>query len=489
MSEVGRKQPRARACVQSGARESSLETGPSVRTMLLVIFPLLIGMTACERRPEAAPLVSPAAAEEPTFDPATARVLAFESRNQTDSAAANSALEESIRRAPSMVDALLLLAARRVEQGDVDGAFAALQRLSDLGVRAPIDRFEPLQPLAGDARWAELLHQLDAHLTPAGGSQLLFELDEKDLLTEGLAHDSVSDSWYVSAVHGRKILRIAGDGEVEDFVAGDDIWAVFGMAVDEARRKLWATTAVVPQMKGFDPALAPATALLEIDLIRGDIVARYELLAAPGIDPPQAHRLNDVAVAADGTVYVSDLLPPGGIYRLAPGGTGLERIAENLPLNSPQGLVLLDDDSLLLLADYSLGLEALDLESGRSWFVEPPEDLWLQALDGLARAGADELVAIQNGGYPPHRILYLRLSDDRRHVTRWQIAARALPDWREPTLGVVAHGSPRRFVYVAASQWPLFPEGSLPDPSLLERPRIMSVDLDSWPGDAVRSDP
>ena len=156
----------------------------------------------------------------------------------------------------------------------------------------------------------------------------------------------------------------------------------------------------------------------------------------------------------------------------------MERIGEAMLLNSPQGVVLVADDSVLIVADYSLGLVALDLETGESWFVEPPADLWLQTLDGLAAVGDGTLVAIQNGGYPPHRILRLVLSEDLRALTDWSVAAKALPEWREPTLGtVVRDGAGQKFVYVAASQWALFPEAEPPAVDAMQPPLIMSLDL------------
>ena len=432
---------------------------------------------------------SSAAAEENSsnFDPATARALLIQARDLAEPSEVEEAYREATSLAPTLVDAWLLLAGHQAGQGDVDGAFESLAQLTGLGLRPPVDRYPPLEPLQDDPRWADLLTKLDRNVEPAGSSDVLFSLPEKDLLTEGGAYDPKDDAWYVSAVHGRKIVRIGAKG-VSDWLADrDEVGGVFGLAVDSERRLLWATTAWMPQVRGFDPEddSRSGTALLAVDLDSAEIVGRYELTAAESALPDSSAaeavvpQLNDLAVAADGTVYATDLKPPGGVYRLAPGAETLQRIGEDLLLNSPQGVVLLDDDSILVVADYSLGLVALDLGSGESWFVEPPGDLWFQTFDGLASAGDGELIAIQNGGYPPHRILHLQLSPDRRSVARWSVAARALPEWNEPTLGTVVRDGTvgKKFVYVAASQWPLFPAGGEPDPEQLVEPLIMSLDL------------
>ena len=383
------------------------------------------------------------------------------------------------------MDAWLLQAGHQASQSDVDGAFDSLDRLTGLALRPPVDRYPPLEPLQDDPRWATLLAKLDRHVEPAGSSDVLFTLPETDLLTEGVAYDPKGDAWYVSAVHGRKIVRIGADGLSDWLADREGVGGVFGLAVDSERRRLWATMAWMPQVRGFDPEddIRSGTALLAVDLDSAEIVGRYEpaLLAEDEADETEAvvPQLNDLVVAADGTVYATDLKPPGGLYRLAPGAEALERIGDDVLLNSPQGIVLLDGDSVLVVADYSLGLVVLNLVSGESWFVEPPDDLWFQTFDGLAHAGDGELIAIQNGGYPPHRILRLQLSSDRRSIVRWSVAARALPEWNEPTLGTVVRDgvAGKKFVYVAASQWPLFPAGEVPDPSALAQPVIMSLDL------------
>jgi len=453
-------------------------------------------------RPDAQPSPEPTAERPSSYNPSTARTLLIQSIQTDDPVRAEASLKQATTLAPSLVDGWLLLAAARVRQDDFDGAFESLDRISALGIRAPVDQYEPLAPLQEDPRWADLITELDRQAQPRGASDVLFRLPEKDLLTEDVAYDRHTDSWYVSAVHGRKIIRISHDGSVDEWLASrKDVWGVFGLAIDGERRRLWATTAAMPQMRGFDADDGLKTALLKIDLDDAEIISRHAL-PTPSSDrshaktditdsgeeapPPPAPQLNDLAVAADGSVYATDLTSPGGIYRLRPGGDELERVGEEMMLNSPQGIVLLRDGSVLLVADYSLGLAALDLATGASWFVEPPPDLWLQALDGLAANDDGELVAIQNGRYPPHRILHLKLSDDLRRVVTWRVAAQALPEWREPTLGTILYdGAEPSFVYVAASQWPLFPDAAEPDSAELEAPRIMSLTLSPLPSEST----
>src|SRR5213075_2883900 len=58
----------------------------------------------------------------------------------------------------------------------------------------------------------------------------------KDLLTEAIAFDPKTRSFFVSANHPRKIVRIDARGRVTDFVKPmDNFWGANGLAVDAKR--------------------------------------------------------------------------------------------------------------------------------------------------------------------------------------------------------------------------------------------------------------
>ena len=82
---------------------------------------------------------------------------------------------------------------------------------------------------------------------------------------------------------------------------------MLGLAVDGRRRQLYAVST-----NGFEDSARTErrNAVLIYDLGRGRRVARH--------DVPEALQLNDVAVAADGTVYVTDSAA-GSIFRMRPG--------------------------------------------------------------------------------------------------------------------------------------------------------------------------
>ena len=58
-------------------------------------------------------------------------------------------------------------------------------------------------------------------LRVAGGRGVrAFTLPQKDLITEGVAHDPKSGAFFVTSVRHRKIVRRAADGVGQDFARG-----------------------------------------------------------------------------------------------------------------------------------------------------------------------------------------------------------------------------------------------------------------------------
>jgi sugar lactone lactonase YvrE len=88
-------------------------------------------------------------------------------------------------------------------------------------------------------------------------------------------------------------------------------------------------------------------------LDRAERIGAYEL-----DERPVLHGLNDIALARDGTVYVTDTTQ-GSIYRLEPGATQLERWLQDSKMSFPNGLVLSPDDKRLYVAHVE-GISMID---------------------------------------------------------------------------------------------------------------------------------
>ena len=162
------------------------------------------------------------------------------------------------------------------------------------------------------------------------------------------------------------------------------------------------------------------------------------------------HAFGDVALGPDGAVYVSDSLS-GQVLRLPPGAETLQSLVPAGFLGSPQGIVVAEDGTSLIVADYSSGLHRVSLTDGAVTRLSAPADAVLVGIDGLIPMNGGVL-ALQNG-VQPHRVLRLTLSATQTAVTRVEVLAANLDDLNEPSTGLALNGD---LVFVSRTQWGAF---------------------------------
>jgi len=367
--------------------------------------------------------------------------------------------------APMSANARYNLACALSLTGDTAGALEALGRLADWGVAFDLAADTDLDSLRSTPGFAVVKRRMEALEEPVGHSPVAFTVPEKDMLSEGIAHDPVTGAFFVTGVHRRNVVRVDAALHADDFVAegGDGLCSAQATVADAQRRVLWVTSGCTPLMAGYRPSDEGRSFLLELDLDRGTLRRR--------LDPPRKDgRVSDLALGPDGTLYVSDDRA-GRVYRLAPGGARLEVLVDDGKLVSPQGLAALPGGEALFVADYAQGIVRVDATSGSLALLDARGAL-LTGIDGLVLAG-DSLVGIQNG-IRPHRIVRVRLDGERRSIEEVQVLERALPAWDEPTLGVLVGSD---LYYVANSQYRLFGEDGSPKTDALKEPTVLRLSL------------
>jgi len=352
--------------------------------------------------------------------------------------------------------------------GDTAGALAALRRFAVLGYSADVAADSDFVSLRGNEAYAELSRRLERNREPVVASRVAFELPERQLLTEGIAHDAKNDVFYVGSVHQSKIFRVTRKGTVSDFAPGlPGRWAPLGLRVDSQRGMLWVAAAALPQTAGYSPSDRGRSAILRYDLRSGRLSARYE---APADEAP--HVIGDLVVTRAGEVYATDSRAPV-VYRVPARGDTLERFVESPLLLSGQGLALTPDERSLYVADYARGILRVDLRARNVSLVEAADSVLPLGIDGLYfhRGG---LVGIQNG-VTPHRVARFTLSPAGDRLLRAEVLERAHPRYDEPTLGVLVNGE---LYYIANAQWERFGEdGRIEEPRSLERPVVLRLRL------------
>lgn len=385
---------------------------------------LLVAHLACA--PAAPPPASPApaatpSAAAPSAPPAPPAAASAAPSPHDDSI---KGLEQIHAAMPQEGSVVYLLAHFNGEAGRRDAVYRWLDELArspwDLG----IDDAD-FKIIAAEPRYRELARTLNGRVPTVADAPVAFRLAERDLICEGIAYDPKRKDLLVGSLNKRKIVRIRPGGAVSDFIAPatGGIGRVLGMRVDPRRDVLWA--AADPK-KGAQPA-APR-AIYQFALKDGALLGAYAL-------PDEGeHLLNDIAVAGDGTVFVTDS-KGGGVLRLKPGATALEPFVAGGSMIYPNGIVLDAAGRTLYVAD-SIGIWSVDPASGERRRLQPPTAGTIGGIDGLSMDGTD-FVAVQNMGGSP-RLARMTLDAAAGRVTAVKVLASKHPEFELPTTAALA---------------------------------------------------
>jgi sugar lactone lactonase YvrE len=346
---------------------------------------------------------------------------------------------------PQQPDAFYNLAAAAARHGDKGKALAALDRFADFGLSVNLDADASFETLRGGEDFARIRQKLARQTAPVCSCRLMFQGASAPFIAEGLAHDLHTERVFVSGVSARKIVAIH-DGVAHDFATVPDGMSALGIRINAAHDLLWAAASTLPQSDGGSGDMGNA-ALLAFDITSGALRARYN---APTYAPHRS--FNDITFAPDGTAYVSDAVE-GSIFRLKPGADKLE-VAGGVAarFKSPQGMVVSADGKTLLVADYSAGLQRLDIESGNLDQVSVPSGISTLGMDGLVQLPDGSFAATQNV-FAPHRVVHFRLSRNWSRLEEFTVIARATADVSDVSL-LTPDGND--LLVVGISQWSSF---------------------------------
>ena len=327
---------------------------------------------------------------------------------------------------PSLPRTIYNLAAAEALGGSRDEAVKLLQRLAQTGLGFAIDKDDDFRSLRERPDFPPVVRAMKANREPRGNAEPAFTLTERDLLTEGVAYDPQTRTLFVSSIRHRKIIAIDDQGRQRDFVteAREGLGGVFGMAVDPARRVLWAASSPMPHMLQPRGTPTDVAALYKYDLATGKRVGRYPV----PIIGNRPHVLGDVIVSSRGVAFTTDSATPA-LYRVDPMTNRLELVFEGF--TSLQGLALSADEKILYLADYARGLYSVWLGDKTVSRVEVAPGLAVTGIDGLY-LHRGRLIATQNG-VEPHRVVAFDL----------EVGAGLRPTTRVVGQHIVLSGDPR----------------------------------------------
>ncbi|HKO81972.1 MAG TPA: hypothetical protein VJU78_16310, partial [Chitinophagaceae bacterium] len=206
-----------------------------------------------------------------------------------------------------------------------------------------------------------------------------FILEEKDLIPEGVAFDSVSNTVFVSSTYKRKIIRIDSMGRVSDFIkeGEDGIWSTIGMEVDALRRHLWVVSS---QAKEVLPLKNPDTlqwrsAIYQYDIETGSLVKSFLL-------PVKNVFLNDLTLSGNGDVYVTESMQ-NNIYRLQAGTDSIRLFLSPRPYTFLNGISFSDQPRKLFVSATE-GVLKIDIASGQYNLLNATDAINAKEIDGLS---------------------------------------------------------------------------------------------------------
>lgn len=253
-------------------------------------------------------------------------------------------------------DAVLLMwrAYFTAESGRSEEAIGFLERLDRTGWDIP---FAPsdFKILANDPRFRAIATRVAARAPAVSRSELAFTLPDPEMIPEGIAVDPTTGTFYVGSIRKRMIVAVDPDKRTRTFVQGHSA-AVLGMKVDPARGLLWVASYADPGMERFAEADRGRAAVTAFALADG--ARRREVELRGGGDP---HLFNDVALAPDGTVYVTDSVA-GRVWRIPSDRDVLEPITPPAAFTYPNGIVYAWTDRLLVA--HRTGIAIVDPRSG-----------------------------------------------------------------------------------------------------------------------------
>lgn len=351
----------------------------------------------------------------------------------------------------------------RIELGDREAAFALLEGLQGRKLGLVPVRDAGFEAVWDNAEFQKIREKLTNEEPRTPNAPVAFRLGDPKLIPEGIAYDPKQERFFIGSVAQKKIVSANPKGEVKNFSrAEDNLDCVLGLFVDAAHEQLYAVST-----NGFldEAQKQRRNAVVCYDLKSGLLVNRY--------DASDASQLNDLAVAADGTIYATDS-GSGTLFRKRPAEKTLTPFGAKGALAGANGITLGADGSLYVAI--STGIARVDLSSGAPTRLPQPDTVATGGCDGLYWHKGD-LVGIQNVTNPG-RVIRIALADHGTRISGVKVLqSHHHPEFTEPTTGATAGD----VLYVIANSYVghFQPNGSLKNPEQLKQTAIVAAPLGS----------
>jgi sugar lactone lactonase YvrE len=270
-------------------------------------------------------------------------------------------------------------------------------------------------------------HAQTSRTSPDTGSAVI-NGHAPSLHPEGIAYDPARDAYLVSSLRHGTVSVVRQDGSAQTLVQDPALVSTIGVRVDAARDRLLVANSDPGVSVKTSSATQRRTAGLGIYDLKSGKSIRYVDLAKVAGDGGE-HFANDIAVAPDGTAYVTDSFAP---------------IVYRIPVNGPASVFLRDErldggdgfgangivwrDGRLVIGKYNDGTLWQVPVRKPAALAQVRLDRALPGADGLARRHDGSLVLVTNklASTGIDGVFSLRISADWSRAT--VVCERAWPD-------------------------------------------------------------
>jgi len=349
----------------------------------------------------------------------------------------------------------------RIGLGERKPAFELLHSLKGRKLGLIPVRDVGFDPVWDDKEFQMIRKELIDEDARTPDAPVAFRLKDPKLIPEGIAYESAGKRFFLGSIAQHKIIVTDGKGEAHDFSGADDkLDAILGLAVDGMRAHLYAVST-----NGFEASAKSErrNAIVCYDLKDGRLTNRFAA--------PEAMQLNDLAIAADGTVYTTDSAS-GTIFRKKPDEKTLTKFGETGAVRGANGIALSSDG--MLFVTLSSGIARVDTTTGEPTRLPQPDTVVTGGIDGLYWYDGD-LLGIQNSTNPG-RVIRIALADKGTRIAGIAVLqSYQHPDFSEPTTGAIANGALNVIAnsYVGHYQ----PDGTIKDAAELKGTAVVAVPL------------
>ena len=348
-----------------------------------------------------------------------------------------------------------------VSLGERDAAFELLRSLKGRKLGLVPVRDAGFDAVWNDPEFQTIRKELADEEPQTPASPVAFRLKDPKLIPEGIAFDAKGERFFIGSIAQRKIIVRDAKGQARDFSSpSDKLDTVLGLAVDADHGHLYAVST-----NGF---------LDEANTERRNAVVRYDLKSGRLTNRffgPEAMQLNDLAVAPDGTLYVTDSMG-GTLFRKKPDEAKLTRLGAAGALRGANGIAVGADG--ILYAAISTGIVRVDTATGEPTRLPQPDTVVTGGIDGLYWHEGD-LIGVQNVTNPG-RVVRITLTDKGTRIAGLTLLqSYHHPDFDEPTTGAIANGA----LYVIGNSYVghYQPDGTIKNSADLKGTAVIAVPL------------